>query len=117
MADFSLTDFRAAFAEFAEAEFPDAAVNAAANFAGELAGNGSNMMLLYATAHVLALDSERQTTPDGGSGIVMSESSAGQSVSYENQEGDAFFKSTTYGRKYLALERRHSLTMVPQVYR
>lgn len=64
---------------------------------------------LYCAAHLLALDSENTGKPDGGSGVVESEKIGPLSRNYKNQdeeERDVFFVTTSYGRRFLAIERR-----------
>lgn len=67
---------------------------------------------MYCTAHLAALESERSGGLDGGSGEVRSEAIGPKRVEYatlarnNNAGRDAFFSTTTYGRRVLTLESR-----------
>lgn len=72
---------------------------------------------LYLTAHLLALDVEagdaetrNGIAPDGGAGVVTSETIGPRTIGYLTQAGKnerrAFFATTPYGRRFLALEDR-----------
>ena len=114
-----MTADRAAF----RAQFPTAFPNATdADIDGalaeaELLHSIRELATLYCAAHLLALDTEnfdaldnRIDKPDGGSGIVTAETIGPRRIEYLSVAGaserDAFFASTTYGRRFLALERR-----------
>ena len=62
---------------------------------------------LYLTAHLLAVDGEATGAPDGGAGVVSSEGIGPRKVTYLTQADKApnraFFATTSYGRRYLAL--------------
>ena len=58
----------------------------------------------YLAAHVLTLQSERQTTPDGGSSEVTEESEGERKVKYVEHEATlSFYQRTYYGRMFLHL--------------
>ena len=69
---------------------------------------------LYCAAHLLALESEHTGKPDGGSGVVASERIGPKTISYLTQAGTGqnaddrkvFFATSSYGRRFLALEAR-----------
>ena len=120
MARFDLAEWRTQFPELAGKS--DDAVTRASRFALELSSN-TQQQLYLCTAHVVVLDAERQDTPDGGSGVVVSEGEGGARVAYltQAQTGNedaakrAFYASTFYGRMLLALEDRSPLGGVPMV--
>ena len=62
---------------------------------------------IYLTAHLLAVDGEATGEPDGGSGVVGSETIGPRKVAYQNQSDGmpnrAFFATTSYGRRFMAL--------------
>ena len=68
------------------------------------------LAVLYCTAHLLTLDTENAAAHDGGSGVVDSEALGPKKVSYVTQASAedtaraAFFSTTSYGRRFLALE-------------
>ena len=70
----------------------------------------SELAVLYCTAHLLTLDAENVAAHDGGSGVVDSEALGPKQVSYVTQASAeataraAFFSTTSYGRRFLALE-------------
>lgn len=117
-AEFSLSDFRSQFPELDDKT--DAEINRAAGVAVALASN-SDLELLYCTAHIAVLDAERQSTPDGGSGEVMSESTMGaRSVAYRTQASngrETFYSTTLYGRTLLMLVKANPASALPRVYR
>ena len=74
---------------------------------------------LYAAAHLYSTDLEKgidendpsPASPDGGAGVVTSESIGSRSVSYRDGAGHddrrVFFQRTPYGREFLKLEERN----------
>lgn len=72
--------------------------------------NVRTLATLYCAAHLLTLDAENDEPHDGGSGVVSEEGMGPRRVSYVTQasaEGTAraaFFGTTSYGRRFLALE-------------
>ena len=115
----SVTEFREAFPEFTEPLYADAKVTRAASIAHQMSAVTADATL-YLTAHLLVIGGEDSLTPDGGSGVVVDESAAGQRVTYEKQAeetGDAFYFRTSYGRMFRALERRAPRRVFgPRVY-
>ena len=65
---------------------------------------------LYLTAHLLALDSEITDKPDGGAGVVTKEKIGPRQIDYLTDAGAderrAFYATTIFGRRFLALEAR-----------
>ena len=65
---------------------------------------------LYLAAHLIAVKSEWQSTPDGGSGVVSKETIGPRSIEYMTTAGEserrAFFSTTPFGRMYMTLEDR-----------
>lgn len=65
--------------------------------------------LSYLAAHMLALGEKSSGGATGSNGLVASRSVDGASVSYTNatpeNSGDAYYMSTTYGQRYIALRR------------
>lgn len=115
----SIPEFRAAFPEFgstADGPIEDALEEGLVHHSATLKGQ------LLVAAHLLAL-SQESTGGSGSSvltGDVASVSVAGQSVSVvpQSERGrDAFYASTRYGRRYLALRRSRSTGVTGGVYR
>lgn len=66
---------------------------------------------IYLAAHLLAVDTEQGALqPDGGSGVVQSEQIGPRRINYLTQAGEderrAFYATTPWGRRFLALEDR-----------
>ena len=65
---------------------------------------------LYLAAHLMAVKTEWQSTPDGGSGVVAKETIGPRSIEYMTTAGEserrAFFSTTPFGRMYMTLEDR-----------
>jgi hypothetical protein len=110
----TLADFRDRFPEFSS--IPDTEMTALLAEAKELHGL-DDTATLYLAAHLAALDkSEMQdgviARVDGGGGAFTSESVGPKSASYATQiemKGrDTFYVRTSYGRRFLALERRRT---------
>ena len=108
----SITDFRAKFTEFPETLKPNEDVQDALDVAFQL-WDLSRLGVLYLAAHILVLDSERYASgtvqPDGGSGLVTSETIGPQRIDYKTQAengDDVFYARTSYGRLFLSLKRR-----------
>lgn len=76
--------------------------------------NVKPLATLNCAAHLLAIGAEDSASPDGGSGVVISEGVGPKRVQYATQVGGsfdadgkaAFFATTSYGRKFLSLETR-----------
>ena len=105
MAEATLAGFRSRFDEFSGTA--DGAVENALEEA-KLIHDLLPLATLYLTAHLLTLNGQ---TTDGtaAGGEVSSESAGPLKVSYKTQAEsgqDAFFTSTSYGQRYLQLERR-----------
>ena len=66
---------------------------------------------LYLAAHLLALDAEQTGAPDGGAGVVTQERIGPRTITYLTDAGDderrAFYATTSFGRRFLALEDRN----------
>ncbi len=102
-----LTEFREQFPEFSASS--DAQVERVLAEATEI-HNQSKRATLFLAAHLLKLD---QQTSDGVESSPEKESaSAGAlSVSYKTQAEtgrEAFFTSTSYGKRFLTLEKRNA---------
>ena len=106
---YNVSGFREYFDEFTEALYADTKVQRFLNEANVLAGRVGTEARLYCAAHLLTIDGERTTdaqgrpSPDGGSGVVRSESIGPRSVSYNTTEGRQFYERTFYGRMFLEL--------------
>ena len=65
---------------------------------------------LYLVAHLLALNSETTGEPDGGAGVVTKEKIGPKDITYLTDAGTderrAFYATTSFGRRFLALEDR-----------
>ena len=108
MPDVSVEDFRAWFPRnFEGADDPDIerAIKEAL-----LLHDKSAEATLYLTAHLLSLNSEFQDTPDGGSGVILKETLGPKTVEYitnvDESKKNAFYSTTPFGRRFLALEAR-----------
>ena len=66
--------------------------------------------VLYLSAHLLALGSETTGEPDGGAGVVTKEKLGPKDITYLTDAGEderrAFYATTSFGRRFLALEDR-----------
>ena len=64
----------------------------------------------FLVAHLLATDAEQSEKPDGGAGVVTKEKIGPKDITYLTDAGDserrAFYATTTFGRRFLALEDR-----------
>ena len=104
----SPSKFREEFPEFTTAKASDAEIEQAGRVASRLSAISSEA-LLWLTAHVLTLKSERTGDPDGGSGEVRGEGTGPFRTDYVTQaaeDGEAFYTTSVYGRFFLSLERR-----------
>lgn len=64
---------------------------------------------LFCAAHLHTLNVREGAALDGGSGLVESEQIGPKRMTFKNQaetNRDVFFATTTYGRRFLALEKR-----------
>ena len=109
----TVTSFRSIFPDEPFASVSDAKVESYIEVALKI-HTRDELATLYCTAHLLALDIERDEPtlePDGGAGVVESEGIGPRQIGYVTQAtGDkrrAFFAPTTYGRTFLVLEERH----------
>lgn len=73
---------------------------------------------LYLAAHLLAIDAENTGGIDGGSGEIASETSVGGKLATyktmaEKSGLDVFYSRTSYGRMFLAMERRTARRGIP----
>lgn len=104
------TDVRAAFPElFGGADPPSDDHVATRITEGHRITDVSREARMYCVAHLLALDAELTGEADGGSGEVKDEQEGSERTSYVTQAKDgrqAFFTTTGYGRRLLALEGR-----------
>ena len=103
----TVAEFRAQFpASFLDPTYPDATVEARIAEARQIHAV-RKLATIYLTAHLLAVDAEATGALDGGSGVVKSEGEGPRKVTYQNQSDGmpnrAFFATTSYGRRYLAL--------------
>ena len=115
-----LAAFRTAFPEFPEATASDAEVNAALDYA-VLIHTAVELAMLNCAAHVLVIRKQESAsnTPakiDGGARLVQSEGIGNQAQTYVRQargeQREVFFNRTAYGRMFLLLEHRNSLSAV-----
>ena len=118
----SIADFRGKFKDktgitkFPVADYPDDWVDNALVEAKTISVI-SKQATLYVTAHLLILrENEESNTPDGGSGVVISEDIGPQAMSYAPPQGRQYYERTYYGRAYLELERRSPSKVLPRVY-
>lgn len=106
--DPTVAEFRARFGEFSATE--DAVVTTVITGSTSIYGFNDEIRLLL-VAHLLTLEHERQTTPDGGSGVVTRERIGQRDVFYNGSVGDiplddAFFQRSSYGRMYQTMVKR-----------
>lgn len=109
MLDPTHADVKLRFPEFTLTE--DSVVDLAIATALKLCGETNFETILYAAAHILAVNSQNTGAADGGSGIVSMEILGPRTVQYQNmaKEGDEigrFFEQSSYGRTVLMLEKR-----------
>lgn len=113
MADATLDGFRARFNEFAGTT--DESVELALEEALIL-HSVVPLATLYAAAHLLKLDADTAAGRDRG-GEVSEESAGPLKTKYRTQAdtgADSFWTSTSYGRRFLTLEKRtprHALSV------
>lgn len=73
--------------------------------------------VLYLAAHLLVIGEEHTGKPDGGSGEVTAETSVGSKraeyAAMAESGREAFFTRTSYGRHFLALEKRIAVKGMP----
>ena len=91
--------------------------------ADRVAGQLSNEAVMYCAAHFLViedsdkrLDTDGRPTPDGGSGVVVSETIGPRSVSYATPEGRKFYERSYYGRMFLELRSASPSRHLPRIY-
>ena len=104
----TVAQVRARFPEFGATDFPDSDVQSEIAAGQELHSEDTEAAL-FVVAHLLALREERTAEPDGGSGEVVSDGVGPRQASYMSQASnghEVFFSTTSYGRTFLALERR-----------
>ena len=110
MATLTVADFKTEFEEFTSLN--DRLVENLIDQAG-LISRINAFTIKYCTAHLCALESERGSdgAPDGGSGVIKQERLGPKAVSYktlsDNDVRKAFFDTTFYGRRVLAIEMRN----------
>lgn len=101
--------FRARFPAPLFADKDDTAVALAISDA-QLLHTRNETAVLYLAAHLLALDSEQTGRPDGGAGVVQKEKIGPRDIQYLTDAGTderrAFYATTSFGRRFLALEDR-----------
>ena len=105
MPDLTATEIKAMFPELAKKS--DSEVNMAIGEAYELS-DVSRRATAFLAAHLCAVTTEGNAL-DGGLGEVSGEQLGPQRISYKTQAEtgkEAFFTSTKYGRRFLALEKR-----------
>lgn len=72
-------------------------------------GTKYDLGLYYLTAHYLTLANKTATGAAGSTGTIASRAVDGVSISYVNtisdNENDAYYASTSYGQRYLALRK------------
>ena len=107
MAAPTVAEFRAQFPDtFPAATHPDALIETRIGEARQIHAV-RKLATIYLTAHLLAVDGEATGSPDGGSGVVAGEKIGPRQVSYLTQSDGmpnrAFFGTTSYGRRYMAL--------------
>lgn len=102
-----LTTFRTRFPEFAQTA--DSIVELALSDAKLLHARCPTATLFLA-AHLLTLDQDETATGvDGGNGEASNMSDGSESISFVTQAEtgqEAFYTTTKYGRRFLALEKR-----------
>ena len=106
MPDVTLAEFRARFASFATVA--DDVVETTIEEAHQLADT-SHTASLFCVAHLLTLLAEETAELDGGSGVVSKETIGPRIVEYVTQAmtaREAFFGTSAYGRRVLAIEGR-----------
>ena len=102
-----LAGFREQFPEFTADAAADAAVNRALAEA-KLIHDRNSLATLFLTAHFVSLDNGTKGV-GAGAGEAKAEKAGPLSVSYKTQADrgrDAAFTSTSYGRRFLTLEKR-----------
>ena len=110
----TVADFRTEFPDPPFAGLTDAKIESAIRLADKF-HNVDPDAQMYCAAHLLALDAEAPTdelAPDGGAGVVASETIGPKTTRYVNQVGGsgderkAFFGTSLYGRIFLTMEQR-----------
>lgn len=115
----NLTDFRTRFPEFDDPVATDERVEL---FLGDSElivpkswGNVRDIGIYYLTAHNLAVSIKTSSGNVGGISQVASRAVEGVSISYNNKTADNnsedYYSSTSYGKRYLDLERRKNVGM------
>ena len=70
----------------------------------------SELGTLLCAAHLLAVQSEDASAPDGGSGVVQKEKIGPRDITYLSDAGTderrAFYATTSFGRRLMAIEAR-----------
>ncbi|MCY4670319.1 MAG: DUF4054 domain-containing protein [Rhodococcus sp.] len=105
---------KARFPEFTQADsIVDALIEEAERITG---ASGNDELILWAAAHLLALEAEHTGAPDGGAGVVTAESIGPLSKTYATQVGGgaggasnedaAYWATSSYGRRFLTLQAR-----------
>ena len=107
MAAPTVAEFRAQFpATFLAATHPDSLITSRIGEARLIHGV-RKLATIYLVAHLLAVDGEATGEPDGGAGVVSVEGIGPRKVEYMNQSDGmpnrAFFGTTSYGRRFMAL--------------
>ena len=114
MADITLAEFRQRFPEFAATD--DAVISSLIPQAYEISDVSAEASA-YCLAHLVSLEAERPAdgAPDGGAGVVRSETIGPRRIDYMTQAArnrEAFFEPTIYGRRVLTLESRSPMAAI-----
>lgn len=106
------TDFKVRFPEFASVD--DARIELFINDAVIVLnesywGDKYDLGLYYYTAHVLQLGSQTESGNADATSAIASQAVDGTSISFAqgpvNDQSEAFYSSTAYGQRYLALRK------------
>ena len=106
MDDLTVAEFKEKFPEFGSTT--DETVSTLITEAYEITDVARNATL-YCIAHLAALEAETTAKLDGGSGVVKSETIGPRKIEYMTQaenEREAFFATSAYGRRVLRIESR-----------
>ena len=107
-----LSTFRTQFPEFASTL--DGVINRTLEEALEI-HSASARATLFLTAHLLVINADGTAPLDGGSGVITSETIGSLKKEYKTQaesERDVFYAQTSYGRRFLNLERRSARSAI-----
>lgn len=119
MATSTVAAFRAAYAEFGAADYPDTNVQAALDAATTLWASHVDG-IHAATAHLLSLQAEQTASTDNGAGVLDLQRKGSLTEEFQTMvsagnQSDAFWVRSAYGRMFVMF-RNASTSRLPRAF-